>query len=246
MGISHLISIVGAGPGDPELLTVKALNRLKNADVVLYDALTGNEILDLANPGATKIYVGKLCKDGQDQVTRQNEIHAYFLAFATQNKKVVRLKSGDPMIFGRGAEEVRFCKENNINYEVIPGVTAGVAASSLFEIPLTERGKSSMVLFCAGYRSNDCLANIDTVIQILHSGSPIVIYMGLNIMEKMAAALIEKCVDKSTPVQILSKISLSNQKKYTTTLGEVSNFIQTENPGSPATIIIGKHAEKIC
>jgi uroporphyrin-III C-methyltransferase len=245
MGVSHLISIVGAGPGDPELLTVKALNRLKNADVVLYDALTGNEILDLANPDSTKIYVGKLYKDGQDQVTRQNEIHAYFLEYAVQNKKVVRLKSGDPMIFGRGAEEVRFCKENDINYEVIPGVTAGVAASSCFDIPLTERGKSSMVLFCAGYRSNDCFSNIDTVVQILQSGSPTVIYMGLNILEKLAAALIDKSVEKSTPVQILSKISLSNQKKYSTTLGEVPTFIQTENPGSPATIIIGKYAEKI-
>lgn len=245
MGISHLISIVGAGPGDPELLTVKALTRLKNADVVLYDALTGNEILDLANPDSEKMYVGKLCKDGQDQITRQNEIHAYFLEFATQNKKVVRLKSGDPMIFGRGAEEVRFCKENNINYEVIPGVTAGVAASSCFDIPLTERGKSSMVLFCAGYRSNDCLTNIGTVVQILQAGSPAVIYMGLNILEKLAVALIEKNVAKSTPIQILSKISLSDQKKYSTTLGEIQSFLQTENPGSPATIIIGKYAVKI-
>ena len=245
MGISHLISIVGAGPGDPELLTIKALNRLQNADVVLYDALTGNEILDLANPASIKIYVGKLYKDGQDQVTRQNEIHAYFLEYAAQNKKVVRLKSGDPMIFGRGAEEVRFCKENNINYEVIPGVTAGIAASASFDIPLTERGKSSMVLFCAGYRSNDCFSNIDTLVQILNSGSPAVIYMGLNILTGLAAALIDKSVESSTPVQILSNISHSNQKKYSTTLGEVSTFLQKVIPESPSTVIIGKYAERI-
>ncbi len=245
MGLSHLISIVGAGPGDPELLTMKALNRLKNADVVLYDALTGNEILDQANPDSIKIYVGKLYKDGQDQVVRQNEIHAWFLKFSKSNKKVVRLKSGDPMIFGRGAEEVRFCKENNINYEVIPGVTAGVAASAFFDIPLTERRKSSMVLFCAGYRSNDCFSNIDTLVQILNSGSPTVIYMGLNILAELAAALVDKSVEKSTPVQILSKISLSDQKNYSTTLGDVSRFLQQENPESPATIIIGKYAEKI-
>ncbi len=245
MGVSHLISIVGAGPGDPELLTIKALTRLQNADVVLYDALTGNEILDLANPGSTKIYVGKLYKDGQDQVTRQNEIHTYFLEFAAQNKKVVRLKSGDPMIFGRGAEEVRFCKENNINYEVIPGVTAGIAASASFDIPLTERGKSSMVLFCAGYRSNDCFSNIDTLVQILNSGSPAVIYMGLNILAELAAALMDKGVDKNTPVQILSKISLSTQKNYSSKLADVSAFLQIETPESPSTIIIGKYANRV-
>jgi uroporphyrin-III C-methyltransferase len=245
MGISHLISIVGAGPGDPELLTIKALNRLKNADVVLYDALTGNEILDFANPGSTKIYVGKLYKDGQDQVARQNEIHSYFLEYALQNKKIVRLKSGDPMIFGRGAEEVRFCKENKLNYEVIPGVTAGVAGSASFDIPLTERGKSSMVLFCAGYRSNDCLSNIDTLVQILQTGSPAVIYMGLNILADLAVALIGKSVESSTPVQILSKISHSTQKKYSTTLNNVSNFLEKVNPESPSTVIIGKYAEQI-
>jgi uroporphyrin-III C-methyltransferase len=245
MGISHLISIVGAGPGDPELLTVKALNRLKNADVVLYDALTGNEILDYSKPDSTKIYVGKLYKDGQDQMTRQNEIHKYFLAFAQQNKKVVRLKAGDPMIFGRGSEEVRFCKENNLNYEVIPGVTAGIAASSLFDIPLTERGKSSMVLFCAGYRSNDCISNIDTVVQILQSGSPAVIYMGLNILCELATALIAKSIESSTPVQILSKISYSNQIQHSTSLGKVSAFLETVKPESPSTVIIGKYVEQI-
>jgi uroporphyrin-III C-methyltransferase len=245
MGISHLISIVGAGPGDPELLTLKALNRLKNADVVLYDALTGDEILDFANPGSIKIYVGKLYKDGQDQVARQNEIHTYFLDYAAQHKKVVRLKSGDPMIFGRGAEEVRFCKENNLNYEVVPGVTAGVAASAYFDIPLTERGKSGMVLFCAGYRSNDCLSNLDTLVKILQTGSPAVIYMGLNILAELAVALIGKSIEGITPVQILSKISHSTQKIYSTTLSNVSAFLEQVKPESPSTVIIGKYAEQI-
>jgi uroporphyrin-III C-methyltransferase len=240
MGLPHLISIVGAGPGDPGLLTLKALDRLKSADVVLYDALTGNEILGLANPSSTMIYVGKLHNDGQDQVARQNAIHGYFLGFAAQNKKVVRLKSGDPMIFGRGAEEVRFCKENNLNYEVIPGVTAGIAASALADIPLTERGKSSMILFFAGNSSNDFLSNIGTVAQVLHAGSPVVIYMGLNILEALASALIEHSIEKSTPVHIVSNISLVKQKSWSTTLGEVTNLLQHQHPGSPATIIIGK------
>jgi len=245
MGLSHLISIVGAGPGDPELLTIKALNRLKNADVVLYDALTGNEILELANPVSEKIYVGKLHGDGQNQAERQNQIHSKFLKFSERNKRVVRLKAGDPMIFGRGAEEVRFCKENNLNYEVIPGVTAGIAGSALFDIPLTERGKSSMVLFCAGHRENDCFSNIDSAVQIINSGSPAIIYMGLNILSDLACALINKNVESSTPVQILSKISDSTQKNYATTLGQASDFMQQNTPDTPATVIIGKYAVKI-
>lgn len=245
MGISHLISIVGAGPGDPELLTIKALNRLKNADVILYDALTGSEILELAKSDSKKIYVGKLHKDGQNQEERQNEIHKKFLKFSTENKMVVRLKAGDPMIFGRGAEEVRFCKENNLNYEVIPGITAGIAGSAAFDIPLTERGKSSMVLFCAGHRENDCFSNIDSMVQILNSGSPAVIYMGLNILADLACALMKKSVESSTPVQILSKISQSNQKEYSTTIGGVTSFLQQKNPETPATIIIGKYASQI-
>ena len=245
MGLSHLISIVGAGPGDPELLTIKALNRLKDADVILYDALTGNEILELANPGSKKIYVGKLYKDGQNQVERQNEIHAKFLKYSVQNKRVVRLKAGDPMIFGRGAEEVRFCKENNLNYEVIPGVTAGIAASALFDIPLTERGKSSSVLFCAGSRENGCFSNIDSMVQILKSGSPAVIYMGLNILADLAGALINKTVESSMSVQILCNISRPNQKIYSTTLGNILVVLQQNSIETPATIIIGKFAPQI-
>ncbi len=245
MGISHLISIVGAGPGDPELLTIKAVNRLKNADVILYDALAGNEILDLAKPGAEKIYVGKLHNDGQNQIDRQNSIHAKFLKFSKQNKTVLRLKAGDPMVFGRGAEEVRFCRENNLNYEVIPGVTAGIAASAFFDIPLTERGKSSSLLFCSGQRENGCFSNMDSIAHILNSGSSAVIYMGLNILADLACALIKNSVESSTPVQILSNISRINQSICSTTLGNVSTFLEQNEPDSPATIIIGKHATQI-
>ncbi len=195
MGVSHLISIVGAGPGDPELLTVKALHRLKNADVVLFDALAGNEILDLANPGAEKIYVGKLHQDGQNQVDRQNEIHARFLEYSAQNKKIVRLKAGDPMIFGRGAEEVRFCKKNNLNYEVIPGITAAIAGSAYFDVPLTERGKSSSLLFCSGQRENGCFSNINSMAHILKAGCSVVIYMGLHILGDLALALLKNEVE---------------------------------------------------
>ncbi len=245
MDLPHLISIVGAGPGDPELLTLKALDRLKSADVVLYDALLGENILGLCRPDAQKIYVGKLYKDGQNQAERQNEIHNSFLKFANQSKKVVRLKAGDPMIFGRGAEEIRFCKENHISYEVIPGITAGIAAASLFEIPLTEREKNGMALFYTGHRVDGSFSDLDTVVETLKSDSPVIIYMGLNNLADFSDALLNLGVDKSMPVQILSKVSQPNQKKYSTELDEVRNFLNIENPETPAVIIVGKFAEPI-
>ena len=245
MDLPHLISIVGAGPGDPELLTVKALNRLKVADVILYDALLREEILDLTNPEAEKIYVGKLYKDGQNQEERQNEIHSAFIKYANNKKRVVRLKAGDPMIFGRGAEEIRFCKENQLNYEVIPGITVGIAAASIFEIPLTERKKNGMALFYTGHRIDGEFTDLNAVVQVLKSGSPVVIYMGLNNLVEFSKSILNSEIDPVTPIQILSKVSQSGQEKYSTVLGEVERFIVIEKPATPTMIIIGKFAEQI-
>lgn len=245
MGVSHLISIVGAGPGDPDLLTVLAKRRLDESDVILYDGVMGNEILELTGNNAKKIYVGKFCKDGQIQDERQNEIHKLFLFWAKQNKRVVRLKAGDPMIFGRGAEEIRFCVENNLTYEVIPGITAGIAGSSLFGIPLTERRKSGMTLFYTGHRVNGIFPDLEAIVAVLKTDSTVVIYMGLNNMEDLTNALIVNGVNLETPVQIVSKISQPGQCAYKTSIGKVSNFMQHNNPKTPSVVIIGKYAERI-
>jgi uroporphyrin-III C-methyltransferase len=245
MGLPHLISIVGAGPGDPELLTVKALKRLQQADVILYDALLGEEMLELTKPKAHKIYVGKLYKDGQNQKERQNEIHKLFFELAGQGKRVVRLKSGDPMIFGRGAEEIRFCKESNLNYEVIPGITAGIAGASLFNIPLTERGKNAMTLFYTGHRKDGSFSDIQAVVEVLKTSSPVIIYMGLNNLPELSHALIDAGIVSSMSVQIVSNISQKRQKHYETNLQQVDEFLETERPKSPSIIIIGEHAKQI-
>lgn len=245
MDLSHLISIVGAGPGDPDLLTVKALDCLKKADVVLYDALVDKDILDFCNPASKKIYVGKLYKDGQNQDERQNEIYSVFLKLANENKRVVRLKSGDPMIFGRGAEEIRFCKKNHLNYEVIPGITAGIAAASLFEIPLTEREKNGIVLLYTGHRVDGNFNDLESVVSVLNAGAPVIIYMGLSNLNAFSKSLLDSEIDPFTPVQILSKVSQPEQKKYGTILGEVETFLTIENPETPAIIIVGKYVDQI-
>ena len=245
MVVSHLISIVGAGPGDPDLLAVLAQKRIKAADVILYDALLGEDILQLAKSGAEKIYVGKLYKDGQNQKHRQNEIHSCFLEFAKQNKKVIRLKAGDAMIFGRGAEEIRFCKNNNLNYEVIPGITAGIAASSLFQIPLTERGKNGMALLYTGKRKDGTFSDLNSVVNILGSGSPVIIYMGLNNLPDLSRGLQNENIGGHLPVQMVSKVSQAGQKIYSTTLSGISEFLEKNQPETPCIIIIGENAESI-
>lgn len=245
MGLSHLISIVGAGPGDPDLLTLKALKRLEKADVILYDALMDEEILKLVKSDSEKIYVGKLFKDGQNQTERQNEIHKQFLFFAKQEKRIVRLKTGDPMLFGRGAEEIRFCKLNKLNYEVIPGISAGIAGASLLEIPLTERDKNGMTLFYTGHRKNGSFSDINSVVTVLKTGSPVLVYMGLNNLPELANALLNKNVSATISIQILSKVSQANQKSYETNLGDVSNFLKLNKPETPSIIVIGEHAKRI-
>jgi uroporphyrin-III C-methyltransferase len=240
-----MISIVGAGPGDPELLTVKALKRIQEADCILHDALVSDEILNLARPDAQRIYVGKIYQDGQDQIDRQEWINQLIIELASKGQKVVRLKSGDPMIFGRGAEEIRFCIENNLNYEVIPGVTSALGAASLYGIPLTERGKNSMVLFGTGHYSDGDFCDLESFVSVLNSGSPIIFYMGLSKLVKLAQRLIENSLSPEIKVQILSKVSQPDASTFEGTLGNIEQLMANEKPPMPALIIIGKNAERL-
>ncbi len=243
MGLSYLISIVGAGPGDPELLTVKAMNRLQNAQVVLYDALISEELLEMAPPEAIKVYCGKLNNDGQDPRKRQDDIHHQFLFWAEKNKRIVRLKSGDPMVYSRGVEEINFCRRHQLNFEVIPGITAALAGVSLFNTPLTQRGKNNMILFYTGRKNNCGYPQVESVVNVLKSGSPVIIYMGLSHLVDLAECLMSYGIEKTIHVQILCRISQNGQKKYRTTLGEVKSFLEINRPETPSIIIMGKNLE---
>lgn len=244
MNNKHIISIVGAGPGDPDLLTVKACKRINEADVILHDALQGEEILELA-PQAELVYVGKHCSDGQNPVERQKAIHLLMFQYAQHGKKVVRLKAGDPMIFGRGAEEIRFCKENNLNYEVIPGITTAVAASNLLEVPLTERNKSPMVLLYTGTLMKDEVTNIDTVYEVLKCGGSVSLYMGLKNILAVVRQVTEKGINPETPIQIISKVSQKDQQIVSTKLNTINQLMHNNKIATPAIFLIGKYVEQI-
>jgi len=243
--MNSLISIVGAGPGDPELLTLKALKRIQEADCILHDALISEEILNLAHPDAERIYVGKIYQDGQDQTDRQEWINQLIIELSANGKKVVRLKSGDPMIFGRGAEEIRFCIENKLNYEVIPGVTSALAAASLYGIPLTERSKNSMVLFGTGHNCDGDFCDLNSFVSVLNSGSPIVVFMGLNKLVRLSERLMDKTVSPEIRIQILSKVSHPDSVAFESTLGSVARLLETEKPPMPALVIIGANVERL-
>ena len=243
--MSSLISIVGAGPGDPELLTIKALKRIQEADCILHDALVSDEIMSLAKPEAECIYVGKIYQDGQDQTDRQEWINQLIIELAGKGQKVVRLKSGDPMIFGRGAEEIRFCIENGLNYEVIPGVTSALGAASLYGIPLTERGKNSMVLFGTGHYSEGDFCDLGSFVSVLKSGSPIIFFMGLNKLVKLAQRLMDQAISPEIKVQILSKVSQPDSVAFEGSLGNIAKLLETEKPPMPALVIIGKNIERL-
>jgi uroporphyrin-III C-methyltransferase len=241
----HLISIVGAGPGDPDLLTIRAQKRLMEADIVFYDALHGAGVLNIAPQKAKLIFVGKLQCDGQDQTKRQNNIHRLMLDFAQKGKRVVRLKTGDPMVFGRGAEEIRFCKTNGLKYEVIPGITAAVAGSALLEIPVTEREKSSMVLFYTGQRVHGTLSNVESVAEVLRGGGSVCMYMGFKSITLLAKSVIKNGIDGNIPVHMVSQVSQKGQSVFSSCLSGIETDLNTNQLKTPVLFIMGQYTNPI-
>ncbi len=223
------VYLVGGGPGDPELLTLKAYRILREADVVLYDALVGREILELTKPNCVRIYVGK--RDGKHSLP-QDEINELLLRFARAYDKVVRLKGGDPFVFGRGGEELLYLKEKGVEVEVVPGVTSAVAAPSSSFIPVTHRGVASSFAVVTGHPNRDInwsdFAKVDTL----------VILMGVKSRQKIAKALVEAGRNPEEPVAFVEKATTPEQREIFTTLGELM-----ENPpevNTPAVMVVGK------
>lgn len=232
------VTLVGFGPGDPELLTIKGEKALRKADIIFFDDLTNEAFL--ANYSAEKIYVGK--RSGKHS-HHQDEINELIYQAAIEGKEVVRLKGGDPMIFAHGREEIDILKSRLVEVEVIPGISSGVALSSLTQIPLTHRGVSQSVAFVLGHTSPEKqhrTPNTDTLIY----------YMGGNQASAIAHALIANGRDKQTPVAVVSNVSLPEQKQLFTTLEELRYTIFTT---TPVLIIVGNvvglespfHAQRI-
>jgi len=229
------VYLVGAGPGDPELITLKGAKALSRADVVVYDALVQSGLLGMAPEGAQMLYMGKRC--GRS-CPSQEEINQTLIEHARTGRTVVRLKGGDPFVFGRGGEEVLALGAAGIPCEVIPGVTAGVAVPASMGIPVTHRGISGSVVFVTGHPGTGLEDPVDWE-GLAKSASTIIIYMGLTRLPEIAARLIEAGKPASTPAAVVSQGTGEGQKQVIAPLGELCSASRRAGIKTPALIIIG-------
>ncbi|CAN5281516.1 uroporphyrinogen-III C-methyltransferase [soil metagenome] len=228
--------LVGAGPGDPDLLTLKALKALQAADVVVHDRLTPPPILDLANPSARLIDVGKR---KSRHTLPQDGINILLVALAQAGHTVVRLKGGDPFVFGRGGEELEACRAAGVVAHVVPGVTAAFAAAAGAGAPLTHRGLAQAVTFVTGHAAKGETPDLDWA-SLGRCNQTVVIYMGLSTAPAIAARLIEAGRGSGTPVLVVENASLVDERRVVTTLSGLADAV-TEMDG-PAILIVGEVA----
>ena len=228
------VYLVGAGPGDPDLLTFKALRLMQQADVALYDRLVHPSIVDLIRRDATKIYVGK---ERDNHVVRQDEINQLLVKYAKEGKKVLRLKGGDPFIFGRGGEEIETLAEEKIAFQVVPGVTSASGCSTYSGIPLTHRDYAQSCIFVTGHLKEGKLElNWEKLIQ---PNQTIVFYMGLVSIDIICSQLIKNGMSESTPCALVQQGTTNTQKEYVSTLQNMPSVVKTKKPQAPTIFIIG-------
>ena len=235
------VILVGAGPGDPDLLTLKAVRALKSADVIVHDGLMGDGVLDHARREAHLISVAKA--KGRHSKT-QAEINALLVALAREGKTVVRLKGGDPSIFGRGGEEIETLRASGIAVEVVPGITAATAAAASLQVPLTHRDLSRSVTFISGHAAGDGAPEFDQVdlSALAHQGATLVVYMGLSTSGALARALLDAGWSPAVPVIIASRISQPGERRMTTTIDVLAEPSTKIDLTGPALLIIGEVA----
>ncbi len=230
------VSLVGAGPGDPGLLTLKARDRIRQADLIVYDYLANPEHLRHASKEAVKIGVGK---GFRHKTLPQEKINRLIVSFARKGKRVVRLKGGDPYLFGRGGEEALHLERHQIPFEVVPGVTSATACAAYAGIPLTHRDHNASVTFLTGHRADD--NNLDSIPwkKIAGIGGTIVIYMGFYNLKKIAAQLVSAGMPASMPAAVIQWGTLPRQKSVSASLGNIAEAVKKNGLSAPCIIIIG-------
>ncbi len=226
------VYLVGAGPGDPELLTLKALRVLKTADAVLHDDLVAPEILKLIPPTAQVHNVGKRC--GKKKIL-QEEINFLMIALADSGLRVVRLKSGDPLIFGRAGEEIEALRRANILFEIVPGVTSAMGAAAIAQIPLTHRRASSALVFLTAHQAPESEAANWS--KLAGSGATLVIYMPGQNYSEVAAKLREAGLGGETPCAVISRATTPQQQTHRSTIAELHCL---PTLAAPTLLVIGE------
>ncbi len=235
--VSGIVYLVGAGPGDPELMTLKSIRLIRSCKVLVHDALIPKEILEETNSDCEIYYVGKRagCKS-----FLQSEINSLLLKLSKEGKDIVRLKGGDPFVFSRGGEEVSFLEENDIFFEIVPGITSGIAASSYFGIPLTHRNGASTVTFVTGHETSEKKEKSVNWRQLAYASDSLVIYMGIRNIEYIVEELLIGGMPPGTRCAVVQEATLNNQKSLIIELAKLPKGIEKNNIKPPAIVIIGK------
>ena len=229
------VYLVGAGPGDPDLLTFKALRLMQQADVVLYDRLVSEPVMALVRRDAELVYVGK--KAGGES-SRQSDINEQLVQLANSGKRICRLKGGDPFIFGRGGEEIETLSENGIPFQVVPGITAASGCSTYSGIPLTHRDYSQSCRFVTAHlKGGKCDLPWD---EFVADQQTIVFYMALSGAQNLSEQLIKHGMRESMPIALIEKGTTPEQNIYISTLVEMPQLIKTEKVGAPSLLIVGE------
>jgi uroporphyrin-III C-methyltransferase/precorrin-2 dehydrogenase/sirohydrochlorin ferrochelatase/uroporphyrin-III C-methyltransferase len=239
MNAPSSVYIVGAGPGDPELLTLKAARLLKEAEVVVFDRLVSEEILKLVPAGTTRIFAGKAARD---HFMPQDEINELLVSLASSGRMTVRLKGGDPFIFGRGSEEALYLAKHNIPFEIVPGITASAGCGSYAGIPLTHRGLATGVRFVTGHCRQG--KHLDLNWQSLADpDTTLVIYMGLINIAKIRDELVKAGLPADTPAAAIERGTSAEQRTILTTLNKLPACIEKAQLKAPSLLIIGRVVE---
>jgi uroporphyrin-III C-methyltransferase len=230
------VYIVGAGPGDPELITVKALNKLKLADIVVYDRLISNELLSVCKTGCKKIFVGK--KSGYHPI-EQEMIIEILIDHSKLGYNVVRLKGGNPFVFGRGSEEAAALKKADIEFEIIPGITSGLSAPIYSGIPITHRG---LITQCVLITAHECPSKPEAQVEWKKlaklKNANLIIYMGASRIEKICSELIKHGMNPAMPAAAIENGTMVDQRTITTRLDELAEKFKKQNFHAPVIIMI--------
>lgn len=230
------VFLVGAGPGDPGLMTVKGLERLRRAEVVVYDRLVDENILKETNAKTEKIYVGKA---SSHHTLEQEAINRLLIEKAKEGKRVVRLKGGDPFVLGRGGEEAEALSQKGIPFEVVPGVSSAVAVPAYAGIPVTHRGVASSFTVVTGHKASDQGEPRIAWDQLAAATDTLVILMGMKNLAHVVDQLIQNKKPSSTPVAVITEGTTRRQRCVAGTLRNIVEKVRSENLGSPSVVVVG-------
>lgn len=229
------VALVGSGPGDAELLTIRALRFIEQAEVAIYDRLVSDEIMALLPPECERFYVGK---EQAKHCVPQEKINQLLVQYAQQGRKVLRLKGGDPFIFGRGGEEAEFLLQNGISCHLCPGITAASGCTTYAGIPLTHRGVAQGCTFITGHMQNDGQLNLPWQ-SLVSSRQTLVFYMGINTLSSITAQLIKHGRDANTPAALIRNGTQPDQQVFRGKISTLADLVLKHNITPPTLIIIG-------